>query len=57
MSEEEKQSILEICKQCLEIFPLKGNKLTCTNTIIHQIKTKTNALPINKRLNGFLQDQ
>jgi hypothetical protein len=49
MNEEEKQSILGICKQYSEIFLLEGDKLTCTNAITHEIKIKTDQPPIYKR--------
>jgi hypothetical protein len=46
MSEEEKQSIIEICEQYSEIFHFEGDHLIFTNAPEHDIKLKDNQTPI-----------
>lgn len=43
LNEEEKRSLLELCKNYNQIFHLEGDKLTSTNVLCHQIITESNA--------------
>jgi len=46
---EEKQSIENICKDFHDIFQLKGDKLTFTDVVKHEIQTEARQPPINIR--------
>jgi len=39
MNQEEKDSIIRLCTEFSEIFFLEGDKLSCTKTTEHEIKT------------------
>lgn len=49
MNTEERESILNICKQFSHIFHLPGDKLTTTPTLKHAIDTKDD-IPVSSKL-------
>lgn len=49
MNEEERNTILKLCEQYSEIFYLKGDKLTYTDVLEHEIKILSNQPPIYKK--------
>lgn len=48
LNKEEKQSLVDLCKQYNHVFHLEGDKLSCTNTVMHEIPTNNNN-PINTK--------
>ncbi|CAH2098978.1 unnamed protein product [Euphydryas editha] len=48
LNKEEKESLIELCQEYNHIFHLEGDKLTSTNTIMHEIPTNNN-VPINTK--------
>ncbi|KAF0684818.1 Reverse transcriptase domain-containing protein, partial [Aphis craccivora] len=50
MNDEQRQSIIEICEQFQDIFHLKRDILTHTNTMTHKINLQKNQPPIYRRL-------
>lgn len=49
---EDRESIIDICTEFNYIFHLEGDNLTCTNTIMHEIKTTTD-VPIASKIYRF----
>jgi len=49
LNQEERESLIHICEQYSDIFHLEGDKLTCTDTVYHEINTDTSIQPINER--------
>lgn len=48
LNKEEKESLFELCKEYNHIFHLEGDKLTATDTVMHEIATNSNT-PINAK--------
>lgn len=46
---EERELVLELCKEYQNLFLLPGDKLTHTSSIVHAIPTNPNIPPINQR--------
>lgn len=57
MNNEEKESIEKLCSEFSEIFFLEGDKLSCTKTIQHEIKTPKTNQPIFQRPYRLLYSQ
>lgn len=49
LNDEERSSILKICAEYNEIFHLRGDKLTYTDAVTHDISTTPNSRPIHTR--------
>ena len=47
LNAEEKKSMTEICTQYNNIFHLKGDPLTHTDTVAHEIHTQVDSAPVN----------
>lgn len=48
LNKEEKESLIELCMEYNHIFHLEGDKLTATDTVMHEIPTNSNK-PINTK--------
>ena len=48
LNKEEKESLLELCREYNHIFHLEGDSLTSTNTVMHEIPINNN-IPINTK--------
>lgn len=48
LNSEEKLSLINLCKEYNHIFHLEGDKLSCTDIVMHEIHTKNEA-PINTK--------
>jgi len=57
MNNKERQSKLKICKENTEICYLEEDKLTCTESLIHEIKIPANEEPIYRRPYGLPHTQ
>lgn len=49
LNKEERDSLMNICRQFSDIFHLEGDKLSCTNAVYHEINVNPSTQPINER--------
>lgn len=49
LNEEERNSVRKLCQKYHDIFFFEGDKLTCTDTVYHDIPLLQNQAPINQR--------
>ncbi|XP_077282383.1 uncharacterized protein LOC143908567 [Temnothorax americanus] len=49
LNEEEKKTIMEICRDYSDVLHVEGEPLTCTDIVAHKITTKAGSVPVNVR--------